>query len=88
VLYLIEKADPMPKSIRIAPQAVPSTGQAITFVLAIGSVRQVCRLQTRFRTSNQAFSYFHKHRTQFEQIARGRLARGEVEDGVIALTML
>src|SRR5579859_7054573 len=66
----------MPKSIRIAPQAVPSTGQAITFVLAIGSVRQARRLQTGFRTPNQAFSYFYKHRTQFEQIARGRLARG------------
>lgn len=76
MLYLFEKADPMPKSIRIAPQAVPSTGQAITFVLAIGSVRQARRLQTGFRTPNQAFSYFYKHRTQFEQIARGRLARG------------
>jgi len=78
----------MPTSIRIVPQTVPCTGQAITFVLAIGSVRQVCRLQTRFRTRHQAFSYFHKHRTEFERVARGRLALGEVENGVIELTML
>jgi hypothetical protein len=78
----------MPKSIRIMPQTASCEEQAITFVLAIGSVRQVCRLQTTFRTQNQAFSYFHKHRTEFEQVARTRLARGEVEDGVVELTML
>jgi hypothetical protein len=78
----------MPKSIRIVPKGASCEEQAITFVLAIGSVRQVCRLQTTFRTQNQAFSYFHKRRTEFEQVARARLARGEVEDGVIELTML
>ncbi len=79
----------MRKSIRIVPHTAPCKGQAINFVLAIGSVRQVCRLQTTFRTQNQAFSYFHKHRTEFERAARARLARGEVEDdGVIELTML
>ena len=78
----------MPKSIRIAPRTAPCTGQPITFVLAIGSIRQVCRLQTTFRTQNQAFSYFHKHRTEFERAARARLARGEVEDGVVELAML
>jgi hypothetical protein len=78
----------MPKSIRIVPQAELCEEQAITFVLAIGSIRQVCRLQTTFRTQNQAFSYFHKRRTEFEQVARARFARGEVEDGVVELTML
>ncbi len=78
----------MPKSIRIVPQTELGEEQAITFVLAVGSIRQMCRLQTTFRTQNQAFSYFHKRRTEFEQVARERLARGEVEDGVIELTML
>jgi hypothetical protein len=78
----------MPKSVRIVPKAVPGDGQAITFVLAIGTVRQMCRLETTFRTQNQAFSYLHKYRTEFERVARARLARGEVDDGVIHLTML
>jgi uncharacterized membrane protein len=78
----------MPKSIRIASETEAGKGQMISFVLAIGSVRQVCRLQTTFRTQNQAFSYFHKHRNAFERIARERLALGEIEDGVIQLTML
>jgi hypothetical protein len=78
----------MPRKIRIVPEAEQGKGQAITFVLAIGAVRQVCRLQTTFRTQNQAFSYFHKHRNAFERVARARLARGEIEDGVIQLTML
>ena len=78
----------MPKHIRIMPETERGDGQAITFVLAIGAVRQTCRLQTTFRTQNQAFSYFHKHRNAFERIARARLARGEIEDGVIELTML
>ena len=77
----------MPTNIRIVPETEPE-GQAITFVLAIGAVRQVCRLQTTFRTENQAFSYFHKHRNAFERVARARLERGEIEDGVIQLTML
>jgi hypothetical protein len=78
----------MPKSIRIVPETETDQGQTISFVLAIGSVRQVCRLQTTFRTQTQAFSYFHKHRNAFERIARERLALGEIEDGVIQLTML
>lgn len=78
----------MLKSILIVPHTAPCEGQAIDFVLAIGSVRQVCRLQTTFRTQNQAFSDFHRHRTEFERVARARLARGDVEDGVIVLTML
>jgi len=78
----------MPKSIRIASETEAGKGQMISLVLAIGSVRQVCRLQTTFRTQNQAFSYFHKHRNAFERIARERLALGEIEDGVIQLTML
>lgn len=88
MVFSTEKADAMPKSIRIVPETDPGKGQSITFVLAIGAVRQVCRLQTTFRTQNQAFSYLHKHRTAFEQVARARFARGEIDDGVIQLTML
>jgi hypothetical protein len=78
----------MPKNIRIVPETGTDEGQTISFVLAVGSVRQVCRLQTTFRTQNQALSYFHKHRTAFERVARERLALGEIEDGVVQLTML
>src|SRR6185437_4642534 len=60
---------PMYKDIRIVPENERGKGQAITFVLAIGAVRQVCRLQTTFRTQAQAFSYFHKHRNAFERVA-------------------
>jgi hypothetical protein len=75
------------KDMRIVPES-PTQGQAITFVLAMGVVRQVCRLQTTFRTQSQASSYFHKHRNVFEHMARARLARGEIDNGVIELTML
>jgi hypothetical protein len=78
----------MTKNIRIVPETAGGEGQAITFVLAIGAVRQVCRLQTTFRTQNQAFSYLHKHRNAIERVARAWLAGGEIEDGVIQLTML
>ena len=78
----------MPSNIRIVPETDPGKGQAITFVLATGAVRQLCCLQTTFQTQNQAFSYFHKHRNAFERVARERLARGELEDGVVQLTML
>jgi hypothetical protein len=78
----------MSKDVRIVPETEGGKGQAITFVLAIGAIRQVCRLQTTFRTQSQAFSYFHKHRNTFERVARARLAQGEIEDGVIQLTML
>lgn len=77
----------MPKSMRIVPEREAANGQTITFTLAIGPVRQVCCLKTTFRTQNEAFSYLHKHRTEFERVARARLARGEVEDGVIHLTV-
>ena len=83
-----EEGGPMSKNIRIAAETERDKAQAVTFVLAIGSVRQECRLQTTFRTQNQAFSYFHKNRNAFEQVARARFARGEIEDGVIQLTML
>lgn len=78
----------MSKDVRIVPETEQGKGQAITFVLAIGAVRQACRLQTTFRTQSQAFSYFHKNRNAFERVARARLARGEIENGVIQLTML
>jgi hypothetical protein len=76
----------MAKSMRTAPTT--ESGQTITFSLAVGPVRQACRLQTTFRTQNQALSYLHRHRTEFEHIARTRLARGELEDGVVQLVML
>jgi hypothetical protein len=78
----------MPKTIRIVPETERGDGQAINFVLAIGAVRQICCLRTTFRTRNQAFSYFHKNRNAFESVARQMLSRGEIEDGVIQLTML
>jgi hypothetical protein len=78
----------MPKSVRIVPKTESGNGQTITFVLAIGAVRQMCRLSTTFRTQSQAFNYLHRYRTEFERVARARLARGEVDDGVIHLTML
>ena len=74
--------------VRMVPKAKSGEGQTITFVLAVGTIRQMCVLETMFETQNQAFNYLHKHRTEFERIARARLARGEVVDGVIHLTML
>jgi hypothetical protein len=78
----------MSNEIRIVPATEQGEGQTITFVLAIGAIRQMCRLQTTFRTRNQAFSYLHRHRNAFEHVARARLARGEIDDGVIELAML
>ena len=78
----------MPKSVRIVPEAKSGKGQTITFVLAIGQLRQVCLLETTFRTQNEAFSYLHRHRTEFERIGRTSLARGELKDGVVHLKML
>jgi hypothetical protein len=78
----------MPNSVRIVPKTEFGKGQVVTFVLAIGSVRQACRLETTFLTQNQAFSYLQKHRTAFERVARASLARGEVKDGMVHLTML
>lgn len=77
----------MPKNIRIVPETGTDEGQTVSFVLAIGSARKVCRLQTTFPTRNQALSYFHKHRNAFERVAREKLAIGEIEDGEIQLTM-
>ena len=78
----------MPKSVRTVPKTESDKGQIVTFVLAIGSVRQVCQLETTFRTQNQAFSYLHKHRTAFERVARAKLEHAEIENGVIQFTML
>jgi hypothetical protein len=86
--YPAEKVDAMPKSIRIVPETEQGKGQAVNFVLAIGSVRQLCRLQTTFRTKNEAFNYFYKRRTEFERVARARHACGDIENGVIELAML
>lgn len=75
------------KSIRIAPMDEPCRGQSVTFVLAIGSNRQVCRLKTTFNTQSQALSYLQKHRTAFELAARSCVQRGEIEDGIVYLKM-
>ena len=64
------------------------SGGTITFFLAYGVSRQMCRLATTFRTQAQAFSYLQKHRTEFERVARARLVSGELEDGVVVLSML
>lgn len=74
--------------VRIAPEVDSRNGHSVTFVLAVGTVRQTCCLQTSFATKNQAFNYLHKHRKQFEQLARERFAIGQVEDGLITLAML
>jgi hypothetical protein len=73
---------------RLVPDIEPGKGQVVTFVLAIGSGRQVCRLETTFQTQYKAFNYFRKHRTALERAARTSLACGEVKDGVVHLTML
>jgi hypothetical protein len=75
-------------AVRIMPRAKSDGGGTITFSLALGASRQMCRLVTTFQTDNQALSYLHKHRTEFEHIARARLALGELEDGIVVLSML
>ena len=70
------------------PRAKSDGGGTITFTLAHGAARQVCRLTTTFQTDKQAFSYLRKYRTEFERIARARLASGELEDGIVVLSML
>ncbi|MGQ0685792.1 hypothetical protein [Bradyrhizobium sp.] len=74
--------------IRISPKADTGRNQSVTFVLAIGSARQICRLKTTFDTQNQALSYLQRHRTALELAARARFARGEIEDGIVELKML
>nr|WP_249809664.1 hypothetical protein [Bradyrhizobium sp. 139] len=70
------------------PRDVSSDGQTITFFLALGAGRQMCRLATTFLTQKQAFSYLHRNRTAFERMARAQLASGELDDGIVVLTML
>ena len=67
---------------------VKSDHGTITFFVAFGASRQMCRLATTFDTQKQAFSYLQKHRTEFERMARTRLASGELEDGIVVLSML
>ncbi|MCK1361121.1 hypothetical protein [Bradyrhizobium sp. 199] len=73
---------------RVVPRIKPDNGGTITFFLALGAGRQMCRLATTFLTQKQAFSYLQKNRTEFERIARTRLASGELEDGIVVLSML
>jgi hypothetical protein len=76
------------KSIRVTPKTEAGSGQSVSFVLAIGPARQRCILNTSFKTQGQALSYLQQHRTTFEGVARARLQRGEIEDGVVRLSML
>ncbi|MGH6714964.1 MAG: hypothetical protein ACREDC_02120 [Bradyrhizobium sp.] len=78
----------MPESVRDVRRANSDGGGTITFFLAFGANRQMCRLATTFNTQKQAFSYLQKHRTEFERIARARLASGEIEDGIVVLSMI
>ncbi|RXT50063.1 hypothetical protein [Bradyrhizobium betae] len=73
---------------RVLPRIKSDGGGTITFFLALGAGRQMCRLATTFLTQKQAFSYLHKNRTELERIARARLASGELEDGIVMLSML
>jgi hypothetical protein len=73
---------------RVVRRAKSDSGGTITFSLALGAARQICRLTTTFQTEKQAFSYLHKYRTEFEQMARARLASGELENGIVVLSML
>ncbi|AWM06639.1 hypothetical protein WHZ78_11995 [Bradyrhizobium symbiodeficiens] len=72
----------------VVRRAKSDGGGTITFFLALGAGRQTCRLATTYQTQKQAFSYFQKHRTEFERIARTRLTSGELEDGIVVLSML
>lgn len=78
----------MGNGIRITSKPEKGGNRSVTFVLAIGSTRQTCRLTTNFSTQNQALSYLHRHRIDLEHVARTQFARGEIEDGVIELTMV
>lgn len=70
------------------PRAKSDGGGTITFTLALGAARQICKLTTTFATDKQALSYLHKYRTELERVARARLASGELEDGIVVLSML
>lgn len=70
------------------PRAKSDGGGTITFTLAPGIARQMCRPTTTFRTDKQAFGYLRKYRTEFEKITRARLASGEIEGGIVVLTVL
>ena len=67
---------------------IKSDHGTITFFLASGAHRQMCRLATKFDTEKQALSYLRKHRTEFERMARARMASGQLEDGIVVLSML
>ena len=78
----------MHKDVRIIPSGASGKGQSINFVVAVGSMRQVCCLRTSHQTHNQALAYLHKHRTTYERMAHASVQRGDVEDGVVHLAML
>ncbi|WP_247444992.1 hypothetical protein [Bradyrhizobium sp. 197] len=73
---------------RVVPRIKSDSGGTITFFLALGAGRQMCRLATTFLTQKQAFSYLQKNRTELERVARTRLALGELVDGIVVLSML
>jgi len=59
----------------IVPRAKSDGGGTITFTLAHGAARQVCRLTTTFQTDKQAFSYLRKYRTEFDRAGAPRFRR-------------
>ena len=56
-------------------------GGTITFTLAHGAARQICRLTTTFQTGKQAFSYLHKYRPEFERISQARALPESLKTG-------
>jgi hypothetical protein len=86
--FMVLMAGFMRNDVRIKPETKSDNGQAITFVVAIGSIRQSCCLRTSHPTQSQALAYLRKHRTIYEQMAQACLRRGEVEDGMVHLKML
>jgi hypothetical protein len=71
------------KGIGIAPKTERGSGQSISFVLTIGSARQACVLKTTFKTQ-----LFAAAPDDVRSGARARFQRGEIEDGVVKLSML
>ncbi len=80
-------APPPFRRVQLVRRVKPEDGTIIFFV-AFGASRQMCRLATTFSTQKQAFGYLQKHRTEFEHMARTRLASGELENGIVVLSML
>jgi hypothetical protein len=62
--------------------------QSISFEIANGNTRQICRLQTQFPTKEQAKKYLLTNWPTIDRMARDALAMGDLEDGEIKLVMM